>query len=194
MGVMRRSIGGKRERGAALVEAAVVLPILLLVVIAILELGLAFKDYLTVSYLSREGTRIGALAGDDQHADCAILRGIGELATPKDLERVDEVQIFRANQSTGAQIPGNTNVASYVVGRDPTICSVPANPTIDGWSFSTVTWPPTSRQTVVGSTPLDIIGVRVILTRNWITGFGPFRGDSTIDESTITRLEPEVFE
>lgn len=191
---MRKRIGRKVERGAALVEAAVVLPLLLLVVIAILELGLAFKDYLTVSYLSREGTRIGALAGDDQNADCAILRGLGELATPNDLARIDEVQIFRANQSTGAQIPGSTNVASYVDGRDPTICSVPANPTIDGWSFSAVTWPPTSRQTVVGSQPLDIIGVRVILIRSWITGFGPFSGDSTIDESTITRLEPEVFE
>lgn len=177
-----------------MVEAAVVLPILLLVVIAILELGLAFKDYLTVSYLSREGTRIGALAGDDQFADCAILRGIGELATSGDLARVDEIQIFRANQSTGAQIPGSTNVASYVAGRDPTICNVPSDPSIDGWTFSAVTWPPTSRQTVVGSTPLDIIGVRVILTRSWVTGFGPFSGDATLDESTITRLEPEVFE
>lgn len=194
MGPMKKRIGRKKERGAALIEAAVIMPVLLLVVIAIMELGLAFKDYLTVSYLSREGTRIGALAGDDQSADCAILRGIGELATPSDLARVDEVQIFRANQSTGAQIPGSTNVASYVAGRDPTICSIPANPSIDGWSFSAVTWPPTSRQTVVGTTPLDIIGVRVILTRNWVTGFGPFRGDATIDESTITRLEPEVFE
>ena len=63
----------RRERGATLVEAALAFPILILVIISILELGMAFKDYLTVSYLSREAARIGALAGDDPYADCALL-------------------------------------------------------------------------------------------------------------------------
>jgi hypothetical protein len=32
------------------------------------------------------------------------------------------------------------------------------------------------------------------MTRDWVTGFPPFRGSFTIDESTITRLEPQAFE
>lgn len=168
------------------------MPLLLLVVIAIMEYGLAFKDYLTVSYLSREGARIGALAGDDITADCAILSGIGELVTPSDLARVDYVEIYQANQSTGAQ--GATNRAYYKPGEDATICTAPTPSVNDGWNIASVAWPPTARNTAVGSTPLDIIGVRVVLTRNWMTGFGPFRGSATVDESTITRLEPEVFE
>lgn len=180
-----------RDDGATLIEAAIILPLLLLVIIAIMELGLAFKDYLTVSYLSREGARIGALAGDDQTADCAILAGLGGLISSGDLARVDRIEIFKANQNTGAQ--GATNVAVYNAGEDPTQCNVPAQ-AIDGWTIGPVGWAPTSRNTVVGSTPLDIIGVRVILTRRWVTGFGPFRGSMTVDESTITRLEPEVFE
>lgn len=179
------------DRGASLIEAAIVVPVLLLVVIGILELGLAFKDYLTVSYLSREGARIGALAGDDPTADCAILSGIGDLATPGDLARIDRIEIYQASQSTGAQ--GATNTAVYNDPNDPTQCSVPADP-MDGWTITSVGWAPTSRNTAVGSTPLDIIGVRVILTRSWITGFGPFSGTATVDESTITRMEPEVFE
>lgn len=180
-----------RERGATLIEAAIILPLLLLVVISIMELGLAFKDYLTVSYLSREGARIGALAGDDQTADCAILTGLGDLISPNDLARIDRIEIYQANQNTGAQ--GATNVAVFNAGEDPTVCNVPAT-ALDGWTIAPVGWAPSSRNTAVGINPLDIIGVRVILDRNWVTGFGPFSGSMTVDESTITRLEPEVFE
>jgi Flp pilus assembly protein TadG len=181
----------RRERGASLVEAALAFPILILLVMGTLEIGLAFKDYLTVSYISREGARLGALAGDHPEADCAILEGIGELATSKDLDRIDEIQIYKAHPVTGVQ--GLTNTAVYNPGEDPTICNVPAGPT-DGWTINPVNWSPTSRQTTVGSTDLDIVGVRVIMTRSWVTGFPPFRGTVTIDESTITRLEPQAFE
>lgn len=170
-----------------------VLPILILIVVAILELGLAFKDFLTVSYLSREGARIAALAGDDSEADCAVLRGLGELATTSDLERIDSVQIFKADEGTGNQ--GLTNTAYYVPGKDPTICNIPSDPSTDGWSFaSPIQWDPSSRQVTVGSNSLDIVGVRITLTHDWITGLAPFSGTAQVDETTITRLEPKVFE
>ncbi|HSO49899.1 MAG TPA: TadE/TadG family type IV pilus assembly protein [Acidimicrobiia bacterium] len=181
----------RRERGASLVEAALVFPILILIVMGTMEIGLAFKDYLTVSYISREGARLGALAGDDPNADCTILRGIGGLATSKDLARIDEIQIFKADEGTGAQ--GVTNTATYIEGEDPTICNVPSTPT-DGWTINPINWSPTSRQTTVGTDSLDIIGVRVIMTRSWVTNFPPFRGTFQIDESTLTRLEPQAFE
>lgn len=78
-------------------------------------------------------------------------------------------------------------------GGDPDSCELPIDPT-DSWSHGAIAYTPGSRQTTVGSTPLDIIGVRITLDRSWVTGFPPFRGSFTIDESTITRLEPEAFE
>ncbi|MGF1616973.1 MAG: TadE/TadG family type IV pilus assembly protein [Acidimicrobiia bacterium] len=180
------------ERGATIVEAALALPILILVIVAILELGLVFKDYLTVSYLSREGARIGALAGNDPEADCAILRGLGEIATPSDLARINTVQIYKADNSTGAQ--GATNTATYQVGQDPTLCSVPAQPS-DGWTVNSSAYPPLGRNVTVGpSSQLDIIGVRITLDRSWVTNFPPFSGAMQVNETTITRLEPGVFE
>jgi hypothetical protein len=143
-----------------------------------------------VSYISREGARLGALAGNDTEADCAILRGIGELANPNDLDRINQIQIFKADEGTGNQ--GVTNVATYN-GGDATQCHYPTQAG-DGWTFGAVGWPATSRQAKVGALPLDIIGVRVILDRSWVTGFPPFRGSFQVDESTITRLEPKVFE
>jgi len=190
MGILTR-LRSLRERGATLVEASLVFPILILIVMGTLEIGLAFKDYLTVSYISREGARLGALAGDDPDADCTILRGIGGLATQGDLTRIDEIQIYKADPGTGAQ--GLTNIATYNPGKDPEICNVPST-ALDGWTINPVNWSPTSRQTTVGTDELDIIGVRVLLTREWVTGFPPFRGTAQIDEATLTRLEPQAFE
>lgn len=192
---------GKRQldSGASIVEAAIVIPLLLLVVIAIMEYGLAFKDFLTVSYLSREGARIGALAGDDMTADCAILVGLGDLVTSGDLARIQEIQIYEADPNTGAQT-GGYNRAVYVPGNPATLCTgQTGGQPGDGWNISYVGggYDPTSRGVAVSATTggsnLDLIGVRVILNRNWVTGFGPFSGSSTVDESTITRMEPEVY-
>lgn len=180
------------EHGATLIEAALALPILILVIVAILELGLAFKDYLTVSYLSREGARIGALAGNDPEADCAILRGLGEIVTTGDLARINHVEIYKADNSTGAQ--GATNTATFKIGQDPTLCSVPAQPS-DGWIINSSAYPPLGRNVTVGaSSQLDIIGVRVILDRAWVTNFPPFSGSVQVNETTVSRLEPGVFE
>ena len=184
-----RKTGSRRQRGATIIEAALVFPLLILIIMGIMEIGLAFKDYLTVSYMSREGARVGALAGNDADADCAILRGIGTVATQGDLNRITSIQIFKADVN-GAQ--GVTNYAVFD-GGDPNLCNVPAQPS-DNWTINPIGWVATSRQTVVGDDPLDIIGVRIIMTHDWVTNFAPFRGSITIDESTITRLEPKVFE
>jgi Flp pilus assembly protein TadG len=181
----------RRERGATLVEAALAFPILILVIISILELGMAFKDYLTVSYLSREAARIGALAGNDPLADCAILLGIESLATEGDLRRLDTVRIYRAD-SRGNELQG-PNTGSWRDNGNAPKCSNP-NAFDDTWTVNSSAWAPTSREVGVGQdmSP-DIIGVQIRLTRNWITGFPPFNGTFTIDERTITRLEPKAF-
>ena len=50
-GSIERSDPG-RERGATLVEAAVVYGLLFLTLFAVVEFGLAFKDWLSVSHAS----------------------------------------------------------------------------------------------------------------------------------------------
>ena len=179
------------DRGATIVEFSLIFPILVLIVIGILELGMVFKDYLTVSALSREGARIGALAGDDLRADCAIAIGIGTLASPGDLARLDTIEIYHAN-SDGVVI-GSPNTAEFQ-GGDPSKCTVP--PAVDDtWDMNSSNWAPGGRETHVGpNVSPDIIGVRVRMRHDWITGFPPFQGFVDIDERTITRLEPNAFE
>jgi hypothetical protein len=183
-------VGRNKERGATLIEMAMIFPLMVLVLIGIIELGMAFKDYLAVSAASREGARIAALAGTNDQADCAVLVGIANLVSQGDLDRLDRIEIFHAEEGTGNQLA--VNVAHLEPANDQSVCSQPHGLT-DGWRISPIGYPPTSRQTTVGSSDLEIVGVRVIMTRSWLTGFPPFRGSFAVDGSTITRLEPEAF-
>jgi Flp pilus assembly protein TadG len=57
----RRSL--RDERGAQLIEAALVLPLLLLVLLGILDFGLLFQRYEAVTNAAREGARVAILPG-----------------------------------------------------------------------------------------------------------------------------------
>jgi hypothetical protein len=57
---------GRSERGAELIELALVLPILLLMFAAIVDFALMFQRYLVVSNAAREGARIAVLPGYTQ--------------------------------------------------------------------------------------------------------------------------------
>jgi len=60
-------VGG--ERGAALVETAFVLPIMLLVCVGILEFGRAYQTWQVVTNASREGARVAILP---EYADDSV--------------------------------------------------------------------------------------------------------------------------
>ena len=54
---------GKTERGAELIEFALVLPLLLLLVLGIVDFGFLFQRLEVVTNAAREGARIAVLAG-----------------------------------------------------------------------------------------------------------------------------------
>lgn len=54
------------ERGSQLVEGALVLPLLLLVVLGILDFGMLFWRFESVTNAAREGARVAVLGGYDQ--------------------------------------------------------------------------------------------------------------------------------
>ena len=55
---------GDRDRGASMVEAAIVLPILVLLVFGIVEFGRAFNAQVTLTHAAREGVREYAINQD----------------------------------------------------------------------------------------------------------------------------------
>lgn len=176
---------GKKERGATLVEFSLVLPILFLVLVGIFEIGMAFKSYLTVAYLAREGARLAAFTGTDPNADCTTITSLALQMGSQDLARLDRIEIFKAD-SSGNPTPGAINTFRFT-GADHQNCA--------HWT-KTTPWLSTSRQTDVsptGTPPLDVIGVRIVIVHPWITQFPPFYGNLNVDENTIVRMEPEAF-
>lgn len=57
------SRNGSSERGAALVELALILPLLLVVIAGIVDFGFAFQRFEVIANAAREGARIGSMSG-----------------------------------------------------------------------------------------------------------------------------------
>ena len=55
---------GDRERGQSLAEFALVVPIFLMLIFAIVDFGMGFHSYITVTNSVREGARVGAIGAD----------------------------------------------------------------------------------------------------------------------------------
>lgn len=183
-----------RDDGAAIVEMAIVLPILLLLLIGVFEIGALFRDFLTTSNSVREGTRLLSAKGDAPTADCnAIKAAVEAMSSATEIDRIQSIQIFEAD-SNGDQIGGETNTYLYT-GSPLDKCTLSTDPVVEyeGWRLDLTgeQYTAAERTVLVGADPLDLVGMRIIYTHSWLTGFPPFSGTVTIDEQTILRLEPQ---
>lgn len=74
-----------REDGQAAVETALTLPIVLIALLLIVQVGIVVRDALALAQAAREGARAAAVTADDADARAAIVRAAG----PLDAERID---------------------------------------------------------------------------------------------------------
>ena len=77
------------NRGSAAVELALVLPLVLMLVLALLQVGLLAKDSLVIVQAAREGAREAAVTSDAERIRQAALRGGGGLAAERTEVDVD---------------------------------------------------------------------------------------------------------
>lgn len=65
---------GKEERGQALTEMALVLPLLLLLIFGVTEMGRVGYAYISVNNAARAGARVASVGGDDAAVREAVLK------------------------------------------------------------------------------------------------------------------------
>jgi Flp pilus assembly protein TadG len=65
---------GSRERGSAMVEAAISLPILLVLMVGIFELGRAYQTWQVLTNAAREGARMSVTPSSTQATTTALIR------------------------------------------------------------------------------------------------------------------------
>jgi hypothetical protein len=85
------------DRGASLVEAALVMPLLFALIFGILEIGGALKSYSSTGNAVRAGGRMASVAGNDAMADQQILERVAEEAAGLGKGEVEYVIIWRAD-------------------------------------------------------------------------------------------------
>jgi len=195
--VYRRLFPARRprgERGAALVESALIMPVFALVIFSTLEFGLAFRSYLTLTNTSREAARFISILGNDPDADFQTVSGIVGTISLQRGAALEKVVIYK---STG---PSNTTVSGPLAAcRSASVSNLcntytgsalTTSPT--GWGCGSTSpdrfWCPTSRKVML-SDPPDYVGIYVQIVHTNATGV--VGSNKTFTTQEIMRLEPQ---
>ncbi len=195
--------------GQSLVEFAIIVPLFMLLLLGMLELGLAFTHHQTLEYATREGARTGsALANGggklgcgsggspsaatvDQQIVAAVERVLTSEGSPvKDnLSRIPTIRIFLATP-TGGESGASVDVWNYKAG---------AGPVVDGKALDyvagTTNYPACSR---TFQPPAQALGVSLKYTYQLQTGLGGILGffggkgwtSIAMSDSTVMNINP----
>ncbi len=174
----------RRDRGATIVEAAIVLPLLFLVLFALVEFGMAFKNNLSVGHGAREAARAGATFGTDPHANFLMLKEIEGVMDPVGIAEGLQVRIY---DPVNGDFDDYTFDDGYGFGCNWDPCPDPDAPI---GTYVIPTWAPASRD--ISAPFTDRIGVRVTFTHKWITKLFATTSDFTKDVDF--QIEPQVFD
>lgn len=69
------------ERGAALVEAAIILPLVIMLIFGLVAFGRGYNAKVTATHAAREGVRVLAVTQDNGLGEAAALNAAGSLNT-----------------------------------------------------------------------------------------------------------------
>ena len=186
----------RSEKGQAIVEFALLLPVLVLLIVGIVEFALVWNSRNTVLFASRDGSMIAAEGGSLTGTDCVVLQRIeSDVVSPSTALRIQSVTIYWSDRN-GDQIGPNQNVYTR---SGATSCTYPDGNTITvPYTLTTAGYLESARCSVLAGcggshTTVDTIGVRVTYQHFWATSFVRFAGNSvTFTEATITRAEPQL--
>jgi Flp pilus assembly protein TadG len=177
----RRSIDspGSRERGQALVEFALILPMFMMLLLGLVEFGFIFANHQGLEYATREGARTAAALANGQNGQnglpsattcttidnqviAAVQRLITGKGSPVTLADVSQIRLYKYDDATSGPVAGYINVWTPGVG-----------PVVDGtalnFKWTSGTWNACTRAN--GATP-DSIAVEVTYGYTMKTGLG----------------------
>jgi hypothetical protein len=192
----------RRRRGAgqALVEFALILPIILTLVLAVAEIGVGIGTNMSLVLATREGARVGAALGNGggtpgcgsgqspnaATVDPQIIASVERALTSKgagiDITRVDWIHIYKSSASGGESLAN--------------VWTPGAGPTVDGVALhfrqSSVSWQVCSRTSAL---PADSIGVSIRYRHRLFTPLAAITGlfgthEIVMTDRTVMAVEP----
>jgi hypothetical protein len=189
----------RRERGSAVIEAAISGLVLFTLLFGVLEVGYMFRDYQITSDAVSDGARMGAVVGPDGAADYEIMKAMRQATGSMPAEWIERIVIFRASGGSAKaedQLPAACKNGTPVAGR----CNVYedvyeaflAVENADVAYFScpggeSCAWPAASRRDGPTVNSIDTLGVYLAVDRDFLTGM--FGRTMSITEASVARLE-----
>ena len=192
-----------RSRGQALIEFALIVPLLMTMIMGVFEAGVALAANIGINRAAQSGAHMASAAGNIAGADCLILDEIERsVIVPNDRARIESVRIELTDLSGDAIYATNTWSRSGT-----TRCTVSNDLTLDlPYTRQTEGYPDAQRCNVLSGCPtmtptratVDNIGVAVRYQHDWITPLGsllPLHGSLdgtgwTFEQRNIFRMEP----
>jgi hypothetical protein len=192
----------RRRRGAgqALVEFALILPIILTLVLSVAEVGVAIGTNMSLVLATREGARVGASlvngggapgCGGGQSPNAALVdpmiiasveRALTSQGSGIDVNNVDWIHIYKATSSGGESM-----VNAWYPGPGPTIDGVTLH-----FAPGSTSWQACSR---TSNLPADSIGVSIRYRHQLFTPLSAITGlfgthEIVMTDRTVMALEP----
>lgn len=186
-----------RQRGASLLEFALVAPILLLILFGVGEFGLAWISANRLEGAVSAAARVASSQGSTADADRAVLLQLQASLPEELLNNVTRVVIYESD-ATGYMHPNCTSGAATsqtgVSGRCNRYNGATLrNPNLATMSLSTPMgfWPPADRDDELSGSPPDFIGVYVETRHDDFSG--TFWSDGfVLERSSIYRIQPDI--
>jgi Flp pilus assembly protein TadG len=197
-----------------MVQFALVFPLFLMLLMALIEFTFAFNALLTLNYATRNGALIAAEAGNSPGADCVILQNVDNSITdPASEKNIVAVQIFWTDSNGypldtagGAWFAGDSNPAA----TNTYVRTTAAQTCPDGADFPPIYYTQTASNYPVsqrcndilgslaacatGHATLDDIGVKITYTQAWRTPMhevvGLLGNGWTLIQANEMRMEP----
>jgi hypothetical protein len=178
-----RARSGEGERGAVIVEFAILLPLLLLITFGIVEYSSAYHDASLTADATRAGGRVGSAMATNASYSSSIVDAVNSALSTLPSDAPQELWIYKANANgypgTGTSFSNcATNCIRYTWNS--------AAKAFDASKPSGGGWPASSQQ--VCNQPFDELGVYLKINHDFVTKF--FGPSLTITDHSVFRLEP----
>lgn len=195
------------ERGAAVVETAIVALLFFGLVFGLIEAGLIFRGYLTITNMSRDGARVASAADNPGFVDWQVLDTVRKSSAALPNRDILWIVVFKGSKTEGVRSPLPAGCNNRDAAGNPApiatsgACNVytAADLEIARTAFALPTytkddfWPGQSRDGNLGGfgadAGTDYVGVYVVARTQSVTGAIPV--PDQLASTTIMRIEPK---
>jgi TadE-like protein len=194
----RHSSARRNQRGAVAVEAALLTPLLALVLFGIVEMSLYMRDVVSVNSSVHVGTRMASVSAGAGPATCTpspctppsapmlaqlTANAIQQAGTAMPQDQINWIIVYRANTLGYPQPAGNTSA----------VCSTDCvryvwNDATSKFVYSSGGWTSSQINACINDVNRMSVGVIMNADHPWITGL--FGGPATVQERSVMQFEP----